>query len=62
MTASRIEYLKDLIEDCEVVITEFEDTDTGCFVGEGRANIIAAMILADSLNGLRKAIHGRMKE
>jgi hypothetical protein len=62
MTASRKEYWTDLLEDCDAILKEFEGYDHECYEGNGKATIIAAMILADSLNGLRKAIHGRMKE
>lgn len=57
MTASRKEYWTDLLEDCEDIMKKFEE-----FEGNGKANIIAAMILADALNGLRKAVHGRVNE
>jgi len=57
MTASRKEYWTDLLEDCEDILKEFEGCDDN-----GKANIIAAMVLADALNGLRKAIHGRVNE
>jgi hypothetical protein len=64
MTASRKEYLTDLLEDCEALLKEFEGYDHECYEGSGKANLIAAMILADSLNGLRKGIltvQGRVK-
>jgi hypothetical protein len=63
MTASRREYLTDLLEDCDAVLKEFEGYDE-CWEGNGKATLIAAMILADSLNGLRKGIlttQGRIK-
>ena len=56
MTASRKEYLTDLLEDCDAVLQEFEGYDPECWEGEGKAVLIAAMILADSLNGLRKSL------
>jgi hypothetical protein len=49
MSATRKEYLTDLLEDCNAIL--------GTFEGEDKATIIAAMILADSLNGLRKGLH-----
>jgi hypothetical protein len=64
MTASRREYLTDLLEDCDAVLKEFEGYDEGCWEGNGKATLIAAMILADSLNGLRKGVlttQGRIK-
>jgi hypothetical protein len=65
MTASRKEYWTDLLEDCDAILKEFEGYDHECYEGNGKATIIAAMILADSLNGLRKGIlttQGRTKE
>jgi hypothetical protein len=56
MTASRKEYLTDLLEDCDAVLETFEGYDPECWEGEGKAVLIAAMILADSLNGLRKSL------
>lgn len=48
MTASRVEYAQDLLKDCEEILKDYE--------GEGKATIIAALVLADSLNGLRKSL------
>jgi hypothetical protein len=65
MTASRKEYWTDLLEDCDAILKEFEGYDHECYEGNGKATIIAAMILADALNGLRKGIlttQGRTKE
>ena len=62
MTASRKEYWTDLLEDCESILKEFEGYEGN---SNSKANIIAAMILADALNGLRKGIltaQGRTKE
>lgn len=56
MTASRKEYLTDLLEDCEAVLKTFEGYEPDCWEGNGKATLIAAMILADSLNGLRKGL------
>jgi hypothetical protein len=56
MTASRKEYLTDLLEDCDSLLKEFEGYDHECFEGNGKALIIAALILSDSLNGLRKGM------
>lgn len=65
MTTSRKEYWTDLLEDCDAILEEFEGYDHGCYEGNGKATIIAAMILADALNGLRKGMlttQGRVKE
>lgn len=56
MTASRKEYWTDLLEDCDAILEEFEGYDHKCYEGNGKATIIAAMILADALNGLRKSL------
>jgi len=47
MSASRVEYAQDLLRDCEEILKGYE--------GNSKATIIAALILADSLNGLRKS-------
>ena len=57
MSATRKEYLTDLLEDCDAILKTFEGYDPECWEGNGKATIIAAMILADSLNGLRKGLH-----
>lgn len=56
MTASRKEYWTDLLENCDAILEEFEGYDHKCYEGNGKATIIAAMILADALNGLRKSL------
>jgi hypothetical protein len=56
MTASRKEYLTDLLEDCDAVLQDFEGYDPECWEGSGKATVIAAMILADAMNGLRKGL------
>jgi len=48
MTASRVEYAQDLLADCEIILKDYQGADKG--------TIIAALVLADSLNGLRKSI------
>lgn len=53
MSASRKEYLTDLLMDCNAVLEFFE----GHWDDKDKATLIAAMILADSLNGLRKGLH-----
>lgn len=53
MTASRVEYMKDLLEDIEVVLEEFEGYELD------QRLIVAALVLADAVNGLRKTLHGK---
>lgn len=51
MTASRKEYMTDLLSDIDDVLAENH------FEGyEDNARIVAALIIADSLNGLRKSL------
>lgn len=51
MTASRREYMTDLLKDIDDVLAENH------FEGyEDNARIVAALIIADSLNGLRKSL------
>ena len=47
---SRTEYFRDLLEDCVIAArqVEIEDEDMGA--------VIAALVLSDSYNGLRKAL------
>jgi len=47
---SRVEYFKDLIEDCVEAVAETN------LAPEDTSHAIAALILSDSYNGLRKAI------
>lgn len=56
MTASRKKYMSELLEDCEAALKDFEGYDHKCYEDNGKAVIIAALILADSLNGLRKSL------
>jgi hypothetical protein len=51
MTASRREYWTDLLEDCEAILKDFEGYDH-----DGRGQVVAALVLADAINGLRKTI------
>lgn len=48
MAIARAEYFKDLVSDCAIAAEQFPHED--------QAVIIAALIISDSLNGLRKAI------
>ncbi len=48
VSISRAEYFKDLIEDCEIAVHQYPP--------DHRPLLIAALILSDSLNGLRKAM------
>jgi hypothetical protein len=65
MTASRREYMTDLLEDCDAILKDFEGYDHECWEDKGKATIIAALVLADAINGLRKSLltiqEGRMK-
>jgi len=56
MTASRREYMTDLLEDCDAILNDFEGYDEDCWEGNGKATIIAALVLADAINGLRKSL------
>lgn len=56
MTRSRREYMTDLLEDCDAILNDFEGYDHKCWEGKGKATIIAALILADAINGLRKSL------
>lgn len=47
---SRVEYFKDLIEDCIEAVAETN------LAPEDTSHAIAALILSDSYNGLRKSI------
>lgn len=48
MSISRPEYFKDLLADCHLAAIEYPKED--------RATIMAALILSDSLNGIRKTL------
>jgi hypothetical protein len=48
VSISRAEYFKDLVGDCEIAVQEFPVKD--------QSAIIAALIISDSINGLRKAL------
>lgn len=48
MSISRAEYFKDLLEDCHLAAIEYPKED--------RAVIMAALIISDSLNGIRKTL------
>lgn len=49
MSGARMDYLKDLLQDCQAVVKEagVEEKDA--------ATVVAALIFSDSINGLRKA-------
>lgn len=49
MTASRKEYMTDLLDDIGEVLSDFEGY-------EDDRGLVAALILADAINGLRKTI------
>ncbi len=48
MAASRKEYLSDLLRDCAWVVRDYPEED--------RPVLIAALVLTDSVNGLRKTL------
>lgn len=48
MSISRTEYFKDLLSDCHTAAIEYPKED--------RAIIMAALIISDSLNGIRKTL------
>lgn len=48
MSISRAEYFKDLLEDCHIAAIDYPKED--------RAIIMAALIVSDSLNGIRKTL------
>jgi hypothetical protein len=54
MTASRIEYMQDLLEDCDTVLKDY--------AGEDKPLLVAALIVADAMNGLRKGILQNMTQ
>jgi hypothetical protein len=48
VSISRAEYFKDLLEDCHLASLDYPKED--------RAILMAALILSDSLNGIRKTL------
>lgn len=48
MSISRADYFKDLLADCEIAVEQYPSED--------RPLIILALILSDSLNGIRKGM------
>jgi hypothetical protein len=48
VSISRAEYFKDLLEDCHIAAIDYPKED--------RAVIMAALIVSDSLNGIRKTL------
>jgi hypothetical protein len=48
VSISRPEYFKDLLEDCKIAVDGLPDED--------KPILIAALILSDSLNGIRKTL------
>lgn len=49
MSGSRMDYLKDLLQDCRQVVEEAGVHE------KDAAMVVAALIFSDSINGLRKA-------
>jgi hypothetical protein len=55
MTDHRVKYMSDLIEDCIKAMDQHEPEQA--FVHpQDRANVIAAMIILDGANGIRKTL------
>jgi hypothetical protein len=48
VSISRSDYFKDLLEDCKIAVSGLPDAD--------KPILIAAFILSDSLNGIRKTL------
>ena len=48
MSISRPDYFKDLLEDCKIAVDGLPDED--------KPFLITALILSDSLNGIRKTL------
>jgi hypothetical protein len=61
MTASRKEYTTDLLEDCDAILKDFEGYGE-CWEGSNKATLIAALVLADAINGLRKSLLQTMNQ
>jgi hypothetical protein len=57
-TEYRVKYLNDLIADCRQAMAEHSD-ETAFEHPQDRARVMAAMIVADGLNGVRKTLTGR---
>lgn len=53
MTTSRKEYMTDLLEDCDAVLHEIYGDDMD---NKFKEQLMAALILADAINGLRKSL------
>ena len=48
MSISRAEYFRDLLADCEIAVQDYPE--------DSKPFLIAALILSDSLNGIRKTL------
>jgi hypothetical protein len=48
MSISRADYFKDLLADCEIAVAQYPSED--------KPLIILALILSDSINGIRKGM------
>lgn len=48
--------MTDLLEDCDKILKDFEGYDEDCWEGNGKATVVAALVLADAINGLRKSL------
>jgi hypothetical protein len=58
MTVSRKEYMEDLLKDCDLAVFDFygDTVEKNEAQTVAKGQIIAALILADAINGLRKTI------
>jgi hypothetical protein len=54
---NRVHYMTDLIEDCCKAMAQYPK-ETAFVDPEDRARVIAALIIADAINGLRKKLGG----
>jgi len=58
MTDHRVKYMDDLIADCLEAMKHHPD-ESAFEHPQDRARVLAAMIVADGMNGLRKTFTGR---
>jgi hypothetical protein len=58
MIDHRVKYMDDLIADCLEAMKRHPD-ETAFEHPQDRARVLAAMVVADGLNGLRKTLTGR---
>lgn len=53
----RVNYISDLLADCRKGLNQHSD-EPAFADPEGRAKVICALVIADALNGLRRALAG----